>query len=187
MQCSAVQCSAVKCSPVHCAAVQCGVVWRTAKRPNRTSDINDPRNGQDRNEQVVENVEKGDAGGVDDTAGEGGVVGARYKGGVVGARCTPRKSDGSVGHAQMHHEADASLGHGRHTCLAWQETRPKKAVCRIPKEPRKVSPNAQPGDKKGEARGLLTCEGDTLTCEGDTLAQHRRPGQKNRGRRARPQ
>ena len=168
--------------------MKCGVVWRTAKRPNRTSDTNDPRNGQDgqdRDEQVVENDEqgvengeKGDAGGVDDTAGEGGVVGTRCKGGVVGARCTPRKSDGSFGHAQMYHKADASLGHGRHTCLAWQETRPKKVLRRVPKESRKVCPNAKPGDKNGEAHGQLTCEGDTLTCEVDTLAQHIFPAQK---------
>ena len=59
----------------------------------------------------------------------------------------------------------------RHTCLACQETWPKKVLRRVPKEPRKVGPNAKPGDKTREARGLLTCEGDTL-------AQHRRPGQK---------
>ena len=41
-----------------------------------------------------------------------------------------------------------------------------------------MGPNAKPGDKNGEAHGLLTCEGDTLTCEGDTLAQHIFPGQK---------
>jgi hypothetical protein len=66
----------------------------------------------------------------------------------------------------------------RHTCLAWQETRPKKVLRRVPKEPRKVGPNAKPGDKTREARGLLTCKGDTLTCEGDTLAQHMFPGEK---------
>jgi hypothetical protein len=176
-------CSAAQCSVAQCAAMQCGVVWHTSKRPNRTSDTNDPRNGQngqDREEQVVENGEKGVAGGVDDTAG---------KGGVVGARCAPRKSDGSFGHAQMHHKALAVaslrqgrstrvLGTGQVTCLACQETQSKKVVRRVPKEPRKVGPNAKPGDKMREAPGLLTCEGKTLTCEGDTLAQHRCPGQK---------
>ena len=62
----------------------------------------------------------------------------------------------------------------RHTCLACQETWPKKVLRRVPKEPRKVGPNAKPGDKTREARGLLTCEGDTL-------AQHWRPGQKKGG------
>ena len=77
---------------------------------------------------------------------------------------------GNVGHVQMHHKADASVGHGRSTralgtgqftYLACQETRKKKVVRRVPKEPRKVGPSAKPGDKKREAHGLLTCEGDT--------------------------
>jgi hypothetical protein len=48
---------------------------------------------------VVEIGEKGDAGGVDDTAGEGGVVvdDTAGEGGVVGARCTPRNPTAVLG------------------------------------------------------------------------------------------